>query len=224
MELSEHVIKAIKDYGQEDSNSALMHSCFAIEATARNLFRREDVGKKEYKDVIDQYLWILEPMMGSGVNLQETIWYNVEVDNGHGKIITDPNFSDIIYHIFRCSHAHAKSVSKNYELLAPENGKLFWQVGGGLIRMPTCIVPALLAISVFSRANADISTSGDYFLSLASEKFPIKDWWGREDDFHSFLSQRLPNPTRVTLDGLKIFRPTAQDKYFNVEIIPPSLS
>lgn len=221
MTLQEHVLKAIKDYKQGETDSALMHACIAIDATARNLYRGTKIGKKEYKDCIQNYIWIIEPMMGNGINLEETIWSNVEVDNGYGKIINNPDLADIIYHIFRCSHTHGKEVSKNYELLPMVDGKLAWQVGGGIIRMPILIIHALLAVSVFSKVNNGIKTSGNYYLPLGKEEFIIKDWWGKEDDFRSFLSKKIPNPTRVKIDGLKNFDPSSSSKGFNVQIIPP---
>lgn len=221
MTLEKHVLKTVKDYEEGDLESALMNACFAIDGTARNLYG-DTVGKKEYKDCIQKYIWIIEPMMGSGINLEETIWNNVEVDNGYGKIISNPDLADIIYHIFRCSHAHGKNVSKNYELLPPTvDGKLAWQVGGGVIRMPTLIIHALLAVSVFSKENNGIKTSGDYFLPLGKEKFIIKDWWGKEDDFKLFLSKKIPNPTRVKLEGLKNLDASLSSKGFSVQIIPP---
>ncbi len=75
--------------------------------------------------------------------------------------------------------------------------------------MPEHIIWALLAISVFSKANRGIRTDGDYYLSWGSEtlgigihKFIIKDWWGREEDFRLFLSRQNPNPNRVKLENL----------------------
>lgn len=219
MELSQHVLKAIKDCGQSDSDSALLHACLAIEATARNLYGFG--GRKAYKDCIRQYLWIVEAMMGYGLNLKETTWGNAKVDDGYGGLVVVNSFEDIIYHIFRCNNAHAKPVTQNYELLPILDNKMHWQIGGGFIRMPENVLWALLAISVFSGKNSSIKTSGNYFLTLGGETFVIKDWWGREDDFKIFLNKRFPNPTKVKIDGLRHLDPTVQKKVFDIEVTPP---
>lgn len=222
MKLSEQVIKSIKEYNSRDFDSALLHACISIDATARAFFGKGSIGKAEYKALIKEYLWIIEPIMGSGVNLGKTVWENVEIDNGYGKIISAPTFEDIIYHIFRCSHAHGKEVPKNYELLEPEDGKLRWEVGGGTIRMPKLIIPALLAVSILSKINAGVITFGDDFFPVGHEQFVIKDWWGKEEDLKLFLANKIPNPTRVDLSGLSNLNPLS--KGFSIMIIPPTWS
>jgi hypothetical protein len=210
MELEKHVLSAIDDYNLGKPDSALMHACTAIEGTARHLYSKDTAGKSDYNKCIRTYYWIIEPMMSGCVNLEDTKWDNVEVDDGHGKSIKSPDLADIIYHIFRCSHAHSKPVPKNYQLLPAVDGYSQWLLADGMIHMPERIIWALLGVSVFSKANAGIRTSGDYYLSWGSEapglgiaKFVIKDWWGREDDFKGFVSKH--NMPRVKLEKLGDF-------------------
>lgn len=219
MELHEHVLKAIRDLEMGDKEPAIMHACAAIDATAEKLFGKS--GRRPYKDCVQKYLWVIEAMMGFGVNLDETAWKNVFIKDNHGTKVEIESFGDIIYHIFRCHHAHGKPVSSGYELLPESEGKLRWQIGSGVIRMPDAVIPGLLAVSVLSKANSDITTSGEYFLSLGKEKFLIKDWWGREDDFKSLLASKIPNRTRVKIDGLETLNPSDETSVFEIDVVPP---
>lgn len=207
MKLEQHVLSAIDDYEAGNPDAALMNTCIAIESTARNLYKKDEPGAKGYKDCIQKYYWIIEPMIGEGLNLEETKWDNVNIYNGRGRKIQNPDLADIVYHIFRCNDAHGKPVPKNYRLLPVADGYSTWLIADGIIHMPERIIWALLAVSVFSSANMGIKSEGDYYLSYGSEtlgmgveKFVIKDWWGKENEFKSFLSNQ--NIIRVKLGNL----------------------
>lgn len=202
MTIEDHVKFAIDDYQSQKFESALMHACFAIEGTARNLYKKDPATRKDYKACLREYYWIIEPMIGGGINLDETPFTNLKIDNGHGKQLTTIDLADVIYHIFRCSLGHCKSIPLKYKLRTTVNGFPTWSVGNNELMMPDCIIWALLAVSVFSKTNSGIKTKGDYFLSYGLKKFIIKDWWGKEDDFKKDLSNIKPNPIRVKLEGL----------------------
>ena len=214
MTLEKHVLKAIKDYKEGDLESALMNACIAIEGTARNLYEKDKASRNDYKKCIRDYYWIIEPMLGGGLNQFETLFTNLNIDNESAGTIEKPDLADVVYHIFRCNLAHSKSVPLNYELLPSEDGRSRWEIGGDILKMPDRVIWALLAVSVFSKANSGIQTKGDYWLSWGSEslglgtkKFVIKDWWGKEDDFRLFLSKKNPNPTKIEIEGLDNLRP-----------------
>lgn len=210
MRIDQHVLKAIDDFTIGNKDSALMNACLAIDPTARNLFGIKKAGAKDYKACIRQYWWLIEPFMGGGINLEETKWTHVKIDDGYGKTITSPDLADIMYHVFRCNHAHGEEVPKNYQLLPVSDGKSNWFLGfegDGLIYMPERIIWALLGVAVFSKGNAKIKSEGDYFLSWGSESlsipvmnFTIKDWWGGEDAVKAMLATQ-PH-IRVKLEGL----------------------
>ena len=67
--------------------------------------------------------------------------------------------------------------------------------------MPDRVVWALLAVAVFSRVNGGESTTGSHYLSLGDERFPIAEWWGRENDFR-LVAERY-NKVRVKMAGLE---------------------
>jgi len=200
MKLSEHVIKAIEDYGL-NKDSALMHACFAIEATSRNLYKKRTVGRNDYINCLRKYYWIIEFMIGKGLNLGETKWDNLIIINDHGKKINHPDLAEVVYYIFRCNHAHAKPVPFKYKLLPYTDGHFPWQFGANLLQMPESIIWALLAISVFSTANKGIRSKGDHYLTWGSESlgigtttFKIMNWWGKEDKFREFVDKNTGGP------------------------------
>lgn len=214
MKLERHVTSAIDDFGANKPDAALMHACFAIDGTAKKIFKKG--GRAAYKNCLRQYYWIIEPMTGAGLNLEETKWSNIEIDDGNGKTIASPDLADIVYHIFRCKNAHGESVPANYTPIISGDGWSDWLMAKDQVSMPDKIIWALLAVAVFSKANHGTKTTGDYHLSwgsqmlgLGMEKFIIKDWWGREDDFRTFISAR--NTIRVKMENLEELRKNAPD-------------
>lgn len=196
MKLQHHVLYAIDDFFNNKKDAALMHACFAIDGTAKKLFPNQISGKKNYKECLRNYWWLIEPFIGSGLNLEETRWTHLTLEDGHGKIITDPDLADIIYHIFRCNNAHGEAVPLEYDLLPVSDGFSRWIVGleDKRLHMPERVIWALLAVAVFSKVNLGTKTEGGHFLSWGSEtldigikNFIIKDSWGKEDEIREFL-------------------------------------
>lgn len=150
---------------------------------------------------------MLEAFGCPGINLEETRWTHLNLVTDRGKTISQPDLADIIYHIFRCSDAHAQEIPVEYELL-PKNGNNY-VLGIDFVKqtlqLPESIVFALIAISVFSSANSHIKTNGSHSLNWTSQngqfhEFPIKDWWGRESDVKAVIAK--DPPIRVKLEGL----------------------
>ena len=169
-----------------------MHACIAIDGTAKKFSQK--YSKQSYKNYLRQYWWLIERFIGGGLDLQNTKWNHITLDNGHGKIITDSDLADIIYHIFRCRNAHGEEIPLEYELLPVSDGYSEWIIGlqDQRLHMPERIIWALLAVVVFSKANSDIKTDGEYCLTWGSEQlgikeFIIKDWWGKEDQVKEFF-------------------------------------
>ncbi len=210
MKLEDHVIRAIDLFQENKKEEALLHACIAIDSTSQKLFQKSKSGRKEYKRCIRNYWWLIERFIGDGLNLEETRWTNLSIEDGNGSVIQDPDLADVIYHIFRCNHVHGKDVPQNFSLLPTEDGRYSWVIERGkssAVKMPESIVWALLAVIVFSKANSGVKSNGDYYLTWGSktlgigpEKFIIKDWWGREEDVRLLLSKY--KQIRVKLDGL----------------------
>jgi len=199
MKLSEHVLCAIDDADSKKFDAALLHACIAIDATSRRLYPAEARVGRRYIDCLRSYYWLLEPMMGAGINLVETRFSNIKLRN-----TASPDFAEIVYEIFRCSQAHGDEVPSQFSVTRSEGGFYSeWLLADGEVHMPDRVVWALLAVAVFSKVNGGERTTGDYYLSLGDERFPIRDWWGREDDFRATADKY--NKVRVKLENLEGF-------------------
>ena len=201
MKLCRHVLHAIEDADAAKFDSALLHACIAIDATAKRLLPTESQVRRRFVQSLRDYYWIVEPMVGAGINLVDTKFSNVKL-----RSTSSPDLADIVYEIFRCSHAHGDEVPPEFSVIATQGGfNSLWGLADGQLHMPDRIVWALLAVTVFCKANRDQKTTGKYFLSLGEERFLIRDWWGREDDFREIAARY--NRVRVKLDELNRFAP-----------------
>lgn len=207
MKLEKHVLSAIDAWGRGDKEEALMHASFAIDATARNLYSKARAGRNDYLSCLREYWWIIERFIGGGLNLEDTKFTHLKLKDDKDVLIPEPDLADVVYHIFRCKNAHADEIPKNYELLPSKPGGHVWLIDrvNNSLRMPDTIVWALLAVSVFCKANAKIKTEGEYWLEWGSEgvgfkKFLIREFWGQEVELKSFFSDKPQ--TRIKLDNL----------------------
>jgi hypothetical protein len=196
LQLAKQVLCAIDDAVAGKFDAALLHACFAIDGVSKRIFPNSTKVGVRYANTLRRYYWILEPMMGAGINLEDSKFTNIVLRNN-----TSPDFADIVYEILRCSHAHCDEVPENFSVL-PSAGPFYseWQFGLGELHMPDRVIWALLAVAVLSYVSKGQATTGTYYLSLGDEKFPLKEWWGREDDFRPIAAKY--NKTRVKFDGL----------------------
>src|SRR5437868_443375 len=110
MKLSSYVTYAIDDAEGGKLDSALMHACIAIDGTAKKRYPSKGVGNR-CRTLIRNYYWIIEPMIGAGMNLVETRFENVPLTDNPA-----PDFADIIYSIFRCNDAHGTEIPPTYSV------------------------------------------------------------------------------------------------------------
>src|SRR6267142_1238304 len=103
MKLSRQVICAFDDALQGKFESALLHACIAIDATSKRLYPNEKRVGVRYIQCLRDYYWIIEPMIGVGLNLVDMRFSNVPFRNN-----PTPDLAEIIYTVFRCSHAHGE--------------------------------------------------------------------------------------------------------------------
>jgi hypothetical protein len=203
MRIEQHVIKAFEDVGRHEFDAGLLHACIALDGTTQKYAGKELAAAQDFKKLIRDYCWIIEPMIGAGLNLEDTKWRGLTILNSRGQPILDPDFADIIYHIIRCPHAHGKEIPAGYGFLPVEDGKSEWRIADNSLYMPTRAIWALLAVSVFTKVNADIETSTDHYLTWGSEslgiqKFSLRHSWGKEHELREFFSKQ--NLIRVKLD------------------------
>lgn len=114
---------------------------------------------------------------------------------------TSPDLAEVVYEVFRCGHAHGDETPLEFQITKSDGGFFSeWELGPNTLRMPDRILWALTGIAVLSRVNYRIRGGEACWLSLGDEKFPIAEWWGRENDFRPIAARW--NTTRVKTEGL----------------------
>ena len=209
MKIQDHIKFSIEAFERFEKEHALLHACFAIDATARNLYSLKKTARSSYIKCLREYYWLLAPFIG-GLDLN-TKFEHVSLFNEKNEPIINPDIAEIIYYVFRCNSAHACEIPINYGLVEVKDNKTFWGFGDdGILYIPERIVWGLLAIGVFSSANTSIVTDGPHYLTYTSENFKrytsflIKDYWGKEEELKKFLQENPPK--LILLDDLKQFK------------------
>jgi hypothetical protein len=96
MKLSEQVLCAIDDAEAGKFNAALLHACISIDTTSKRLYPSEKRVGVRYVNCLRKYCWLLEPMIGAGLNLVDTRFSNIK-----WRKIASPDFAKSIYEVFR---------------------------------------------------------------------------------------------------------------------------
>jgi hypothetical protein len=112
-----------------------------------------------------------------------------------------PDIADVIYGIHRCAHGHGDDLPDGFELMPYQEPITVTRVSAGKIRLSAATVLGLLAVAVFAPENTGQPIPDSYWLRLHQQKFPICDWWGRQDDFREILvTARAQSPPLGTVD------------------------
>lgn len=195
MRVDQHLLAAIRAFECGRADEALMNACIAVDATARDSYPSIHKVGKRYRRLIRDFYWLLEPMLG-GINLVETRFENAPLPKN-----ASPDLADIVYEVFRCSHAHGSEVPAAFSLLPVQpGGNATWKFGPDEWHMPDCVVWALIAVVVLARVHSGWPTLAGAHFSLNGERFLIHEWWGREADFRAIAAKH--NTVRVRLEKM----------------------
>ena len=222
MKLLDQIGLVFEDAGAAKLEAALLHACIALDGTAKRLYPSELSGRRRFVRAIRDYYWLVEPMMGVGVNLVDTQFSNVTLENGNSA----PDFAELIYRIHRCNHAHGDEVPVEYALIGSDGPSLSsWELAPNSVRMPDRVIWALAAISVFAHVNHRLmGQGGGLYLSWGTQRYFLAEWWGRENDLRSIASGW--NTTRVELQELQRMRSadpvTGEEMELMIIARPPS--
>src|SRR5258706_11397326 len=94
MNMAQRVAYALDDAGNGKLGSALMHACAALDGTGARLFPQKGV-RDRFVDAFNRYLWVIEPMLAIGINLEEAKFTWIALKNRPSL------FSEVVYEIFR---------------------------------------------------------------------------------------------------------------------------
>src|SRR5690242_14470838 len=114
MRVGKSVRKAIDEFEAGDLESCVLHACNAVDGTARKESGGRPTGQRaRFLGFLRSSLWLLEPMVCPGINLVGTCWTNVPLDG-----TAEPDFADIVYTVYRCTHGHGDEIPKGFEHLS----------------------------------------------------------------------------------------------------------
>ena len=199
MKIEQRVFRAVDYALAGDIAAALSDICPAIDATARKKYQ-EKGSRTLYKKFLREHYDIIEPFIGQGINLAETA-FPINLETTDGKLIDKPDFADVIYHAHRCALAHGEEINERFCFTQSERqGEAKWTINleEGRLHMPDKVIWALIAVTVFCEANAEISTCEAKWLTWGSEKmrsgqpyrFDIDLFWGAEGTVRAFFEKR----------------------------------
>jgi hypothetical protein len=131
MRISQHVTHAIDDAQAWKPDSALMHACIAVDATAKRMYAKEKSVGARFVRCIREYYWIVEPMLGAGLNLTDTTFANVPL-----RISKTPDLAQMIYEIYRCAHAHGEEIPPEFQVAPAAGDRAQWLLAKGEVHPP----------------------------------------------------------------------------------------
>jgi hypothetical protein len=199
MDIGDHVRLATADFDHGELESALLHALQAVDGTGRKL-RPGAQTRDRVVGTIDDYLWVIEPMISMGANLETTTFDMVRLSKRPSR------FSEIVYEVFRARLAHGEPFPEGVGIEASIAAHhRSWRIADGEITFPDTIVWALLAAVVFARCNEGQKVGTEAWVSytspggLGDRTFVIDEWWGREDEVREYFRECLSRMPRVTM-------------------------
>ena len=154
-----------------DTESALLHICAAIEATAR--LEAGAKGKKGYKHWVRSNTPLITAV-GIGPALA-----GLRIAYSHPELPPSQDGShdlgDLIYHVVRCSLYHEGALPDNVQLTDNQIGS---NPSGDLL-LPRNIVLGLLVAVVASKANVGLNIDPGHYFTAHGKRFVLTQYRGR---------------------------------------------
>lgn len=195
MEIADYVRKAIDDWERGDLEPAFSLTLAAVDGTAVKSYPEISGSRARFVRLIDDHLWLVEPMLAIGINLETTRFDWIRLKKKESR------FSEVIYEVFRCNLAHGSPIPGGSGLTVRfSDHARAAHFAPDQIVLPDTVIFALLAVVVFARANAGQRIESDYYLSHADRRFVVDEWWGRENDLKDYFAQALSQLPRVTMN------------------------
>lgn len=201
MNVGQSVRKALEDWSQGDSDSALLHACNAVDGTAKKLYPTCGV-RVRFTRLLRENYEVFGPMGAPGVNCEESR-FPVRLPGQAAATFLD--IADIIYLVHRCTHGHGDELPAGFELLPDAAGPsriTRMRTSGGRVQLSDRIVFGLLAVAVMSPVNVGQSVPEGCYLTFGDvAKMPINEWWGRVSDFAAIAALDPVPKVRFDFEG-----------------------
>jgi len=197
--IGQHVKYAIDAYTRREFLLAFEQACIALDMTAKNYYNSHKSTAKNYQNLLKEYLWLLELMSFSGINLEESTFGNFSFVDSHDKQHDNPSMQEILYHIVRCSLIHGDQSDQIFRF--HQEDSIF--LGKDILMLPYRVLWGLLGVVVFCKANKNETTADGYYLSIYNRQYDINMSWGIEELIHTQYLELIKNSPRVKLNILK---------------------
>jgi hypothetical protein len=195
VEIADYVRKAIDDWARGELEPAFLHALVAVDGTAAKTLPGVASQRNRFVTLLDQHLWLIEPMLALGINLETTKFSWIRLKNRESR------FSEVVYEVFRCNLAHGSPMPGGSGLTVRfSHDARRATLGPDSIELPDTVLFAMLAVAVFAPVNSEQRIGSPYFLSHAAREFVVDEWWGREADVRSYFESALAGLPRVTMN------------------------
>jgi hypothetical protein len=182
--VGQRVKHAIDDVQRGELELAMEHACIAIDITAKRFYGATQSTRTLYKDLIDEFAWLIELMALGGINVNDSIFGNFPIPGN-----PEPKFKDIVYHTIRCNLVHDEGIPDKISF-SEGNEMIF---APGILALPKKLIWGLVGIVVFCPANALEQTDPTYWLSIYENRLLINDFWGQaETAKRIYVNRKLP--------------------------------
>ncbi len=179
--IGDRVKHAIDDVNRNQFELALEHACIAIDITSKRFFSSDKSSAKNYKNLIDEYSWMLELMAMGGINVNDSVFGNYPLLK-----CKEPKIKDLIYHVIRCNIVHDEGLPNNF--MFADGDQMVCEKG--IMVLPKKLIWGLIGIVVFCNVNKTEKTEEGYWLGIFENKLVINDFWGEESIVKGIYDRR----------------------------------
>jgi hypothetical protein len=198
LKVSDSVRRAIDEWEEDEFESAMLHTCNAVDGTAKKAYPTLSPNARFVKLLRDGYP-ILGPMGFLNLNIYDTrfpVRTRVTATPGSdGRRL--PDAADLIYGVHRTTHGHGDELPDGFDLLRDAHvvgpvTSTRMKIEKGKVRLSDRVIFGMLGVAVLEPVNVGqtIQQPVDYKLYFGGFELVINDWWGRREDFMRDVVER----------------------------------
>ena len=212
MDIQNSIRLCMRDYEEEEYESAMLHICTAIDGVAGLAWPWWPSKRRFLKLIRDNY-HIIEPIAFSTTKLKNCLFpippkyieMFRQVNSEKKENIGKEDLANLLYVVHRCAHCHGNTIPSEYRLITEKSDPLvtpdsaghtiIYYGKNGSVRISKRIIPALVMVIVlqpieWGRTYLKALNKYSVYCEALDERLPINDWWERKEDFIKALKKR----------------------------------